>query len=115
MRKIIFYKTLNGKEPVKDFLDNLTDKHVEKIAWVLRLIRDLNFVPKEYLKKLANTNDIWEVRVRSGNNIFRILCFFHKGNLIVLTNGFIKKTQRTPLKEIKTAEKRKKDYLERNK
>jgi len=92
----------------------LTDKQAKKVAWVLRLVRDLNFVPKEYLKKLVNTNDIWEIRVQSGSNIFRILCFFDKGNLIVLTNGFAKKTQKTPVKEIELAEKRKQEYLIRN-
>ncbi|HED36951.1 MAG TPA: type II toxin-antitoxin system RelE/ParE family toxin [Ignavibacteria bacterium] len=115
MRKIIFYKTPKGNNPVKDFLNTLTDKQAKKVAWVLRLVRDLNFVPKEYLKKLVNTNDIWEIRVQSGSNIFRILCFFDKGNLIVLTNGFAKKTQKTPVKEIELAEKRKQEYLIRNK
>ncbi len=92
----------------------MTDKQAKKVAWVLRLVRDLNFVPKEYLKKLVDTNDIWEIRVQSGSNIFRILCFFDKGNLIVLTNGFAKKTQKTPVKEIELAEKRKQEYLIRN-
>ena len=115
MKKIIFYVTQKGDSPVKEFLDSLTDKQAQKVAWVFRLIRDLNIIPKEYLKKLVNTDDIWEVRVQSGNNIFRILCFFDKGNLIVLTNGFAKKTQKTPKNEIKLAEKRKQEYLARNK
>ncbi len=115
MKKIIFYVTQKGKRPVKDFLDSLTDKQAQKVLWVFRLIRDLNIIPKEYLKKLVNTDDIWEVRIKSGNNIFRILCFFDKGDLIVLTNGFAKKTQKTPKNEIKLAEKRKQEYLVRNK
>jgi phage-related protein/DNA-binding XRE family transcriptional regulator len=115
VRKIIFYKSPNGRKPVKAFLDSLTDKHSKKVAWVLRLVRDLNFVPKEYLKKLGNSNDIWEIRIRSGNNIFRILCFFNKGNIIILTNGFAKKTQKTPAEEIALAEKRKQEYLRRKK
>jgi len=115
MRKIVFYKTSKGNDPVKSFLNSLTDKQAKKVAWVLRLVRGLNFVPKEYLKKLVNTNDIWEIRIKSGNNIFRILCFFDKGNIIVLTNGFAKKTQKTPSKEIELAEKRKQEYLLRNK
>lgn len=115
MKKILFYETNKNKSPVKEFLNSLTDKQAKKVAWVLRLIRDLNFIPKEYLKKLVNTNDIWEVRIQSGNNIFRILCFFDKGDLIVLTNGFIKKTQKTPKEKIKLAEKRKQEYLARKK
>jgi len=93
----------------------LTDKQARKVAWVLRLVRDLNFVPKEYFKKLVNTNDIWEIRIQSGNNIFRLLCFFDKGNVIILTNGFAKKSQKIPIKEIDLAEKRKQEYLRRNK
>jgi phage-related protein len=115
MKKILFYETTKGIKPVQEFLDSLSDKHVKKIVWVLRLIRDLDFIPKEYLKKLVNTNDIWEIRIQSGNNIFRILCFFDKGNFIVLTNGFAKKTQKTPKNEIDLAEKRKQEYLIRSK
>ncbi len=115
MRKVLFYETTKGIKPVKEFLDSMSDKQAKKIVWVLRLIRDLDFIPKEYLKKLVNTNDIWEIRIQSGNNIFRILCFFDKGNFIVLTNGFAKKTQKTPKNEIDLAEKRKQEYLIRNK
>ena len=93
----------------------MTDKQAREVAWVLRLVRDLNFVPKEYFKKLVNTNDIWEIRIQSGNNIFRLLCFFDKGNVIILTNGFAKKSQKIPIKEIDLAEKRKQEYLRRNK
>ena len=114
MREIHFYHTVSGFCPVEEFFDTLTDKQVEKVLWVLRIIRDLDFVPKEYLKKLVNTDDIWEIRVKSGSNIFRILGFFYKNKIIVLTNGFMKKTQKTPLSEIKIAQSRKKEYLERN-
>lgn len=113
MREIIFYHTPGGKCPVEEFLDTRNDKQVQKILWVLRLIRDFEIIPKEYFKKLVNTQDIWEVRVKSGNNIFRILGFFDKDQFIVLTNGFAKKSQKTPAREISLAEQRKKDYLER--
>ena len=115
MKEIQFYRTKSGKCPVEDFFDTLSEKQVEKVLWVLRLIRDLDFVPREYLKKLVNTEDIWEVRVKYSGNIFRILGFFHKKQIIILTNGFMKKTQKTPLAEIKIAEERRKDYLERTK
>jgi len=115
MREIIFYCIASGRCPVEEFLDSINDKQVQKILWVLRLIRDLEFIPKEYFKKLVNTKDIWETRVRSGNNIFRILGFFDDDQFIVLTNGFAKKSQKTPRKEIILAEQRKKDYLKRKK
>jgi phage-related protein len=62
---------------------------------------------------LVNTDDIWEVRVSVGNNIFRLLGFIQNQELIILTNSFQKKSQKTPQKEIKLAERRKKDYLSR--
>jgi len=62
---------------------------------------------------LANTDDIWEVRVISSSNIFRLLGFFDEENLVILTNGFVKKTRKTPAREIKLAEKRKNNYLKR--
>jgi phage-related protein len=62
---------------------------------------------------LVNTEDIWEIRVSVGKNIFRLLGFMQEGRLIILTNSFQKKTQKIPRKEIKLAEKRKKDYLSR--
>jgi len=115
MREIIFYRTENDRCPVEEFLDTLWDKQVEKLLWVLRIIRELETVPKQYFKKLTNTDDIWEVRVQTGNNIFRILGFIDQSKVVVLTNGFAKKTQKVPKQEIEIAERRKKDYLKRKK
>lgn len=114
MKSIIFYRTLSGKCPVKDHLDTLTDVQVIKIAWVLKLIRELDQVPSKYLKKLVNTDDIWEIRVDVGKDTFRLLGFFWGQEFIILTNSFQKKSQKTPLKEIRLAEKRKKEYFKRN-
>jgi phage-related protein len=83
------------------------------VVWVLRIIEEHTNVPAKYLKKLVNTDDLWEVRVRSGSNIFRLLCFFDGEAIIVLTHAFQKKTQKTPTQAIKTAEKRMKDYIRR--
>ena len=88
-------------------------KQAQKIAWVLQLIEDLDIIPTTYLKKLVNTDDIWEVRIQVGGNIFRLLGFFESDNLVVLNHGFQKKTQKTPPRDIKLAEARKKDYLQR--
>ena len=113
MKEITFYRTEDGNCPIEDFLDTLTDKQARKVAWVLRAIRDVDPIPAQYFKKLVNTDNIWEVRVGVGNNIFRFLGFFDGQNFIVLTNGFQKKTQKTPRSEIKLAEQRKKEYLNR--
>jgi phage-related protein len=112
MRKVIFYKTRAGENPVEDFLYSLTIKQQKKIAWVLGVLRDMPFVQRQYFKKLVGT-DIWEVRIDFGNDTFRLLGFLEKGNLVILTNGFVKKTQRTPPSEIRLAEKRKIDYESR--
>ena len=113
MKTISFYRTSSGRCPVEEHLDTLNDAQVAKITWVLRLIRETEQIPARYFTKLSNTDDIWEVRVSAGKNIFRLLGFFQDQELIVLTNSFQKKTQKTPRKEIRLAEKRKKDFLQR--
>lgn len=115
MREIIFYRSESGRSPVEEFLDSLTGKEAQRVTWVLRLIEELDRVPRTYFKKLQNTDDIWEVRVESGGNIYRILGFLDKGNLVILNHAFQKKTQKTPKKEIGIAESRRRDYLERRK
>ena len=109
----MFYKTESGKVPVKDFLRKLPDKFSKKIAWTLRTVRELDFVPKQYFKKLTNTNDIWEIRATIGSNTFRLRCFLDGKDVIVATNGFVKKTNKVPRQEIKLAEERKEIYFKR--
>jgi phage-related protein len=113
VRTIEFYKTSSGRSPVEEFLDSLSDQQTRKIAWVLRLIERLDVVPVQYFKKLSGTDDIWEIWVQVGGNIFRLLGFFHESSVVVLTHGFAKKSQKTPIKEIELAEQRKRDYLQR--
>lgn len=113
MRKIIFYETPSADCPVEDFLESLSAKQAQKTAWVLRLIEELPTIPAKYLKKLVNTNDIWEVRVDSGSDTFRLLGFFDDTESIVLNHAIQKKTQKTPLQAIRTAEDRKRDYFAR--
>lgn len=110
MKQIKFYKTRSGKIPVKEFLDSLSSKHAQKAAWVLELIEKLDQVPGQYFKKLKNTDDIWEVRARVGSNSFRLLGFMDDDEFVILTNGFVKKSQKTPKQEIELAQQRKADY-----
>lgn len=111
MRTVNFYRTESGTCPVEDFLDSLSGKQAQKIVWVLRLIEELDIVPSQYLQKLVNTEDIWEVRVQFGGNIFRLLGFFDGARLLILTTGFVKKSQKTPRQEIDLATRRKNEYL----
>ena len=113
MREIHFYRTAGGECPVEKFLDGLEPKQAQKVAWVLQVVRDLPMVPRQYFKKLEGTDDLWEVRAEFGGDAFRLLGFWDAGRLVVLTNGFAKKTQKTPAREIELAEQRKRDYLNR--
>lgn len=109
MRIIKFFKNTLGKCPVEDFLDSLPGKQAQKIAWVMQLIEEIEKIPEQYFKKLKATDDIWEIRAQMGSNTFRILGFFDLNNFIA-TNGFCKKSQKTPNREIILAEKRKREY-----
>ena len=112
-KKIVLYTSESGRCPVADFLNTLTDKVVQKISWVLKLISQLDRIPTEYLKKLKTKDDIWECRIAMASNSYRIFCFFDNGSIIVLTHGIVKKSQKTPRNEIKKAIECKKDYLRR--
>jgi phage-related protein len=94
----------------EDFFAAQRQKVKDKIIWTLRLIEDIEHVPETYLKHLVGTDGLYEIRVQVGSDIFRIFCFFDEGKLIVLANGFQKKTQKTPDKEIQKALKIKKEY-----
>ena len=91
MPEVNFYKLESGKNPVIEFFDSLNGKQVQKITWVLELFEEMSVVPKQYFKKLKNTDDIWEIRITFAGDIFRILGFFENNNTFILTNGFIKK------------------------
>lgn len=98
---------------VEEFLDGLGPKQAKKIVWVLQLVKELPMVPQQYFKKMEGPDDLWEVRAEFGGDAFRLLGFWDAGQLIILTNGFAKKTQKTPEREIKLAAQRKRDYLNR--
>ena len=105
-RRVIVYKNY-----FLDFYKEQDNKVQEKIEYVLDLIRFEKRVPIKFLKFLENSDGIYEVKVITTFKSIRILCFFDKGKLVVLTNCFVKKSQKTPRKEIKLAEKLKKEYL----
>lgn len=112
-RTIIFYRTADGKCPVQDFLDSLSGKVAQKVVWVLRVLEDLGIVPVTYFKKLAGTEDIWECRIQSGSDIYRIFCFFDSHAVVILTHGFEKKSMKIPIQEIQRDESYRRDYLKR--
>ncbi len=113
MREIQFFRNASGVCPVKEFLDSLGPKQAQKLVWVLKLVKELPLVPKQYLKKLEGADDLWEIRAEFGRDAFRLLGFWDAGSLIILTNGFAKKTQKTPSREIELAGQRRRDHLNR--
>ena len=110
VRTIVFYKNYF---PV--FFSKQNSKVKDKIIWTLDLIEDLKKVPETYLKHLESTDALYEIRIQQGGNIFRIFCFFDHGQLVVLANGFQKKTQKTPKQEIEKALKIKEEYFNEKK
>ncbi|MGV3586708.1 MAG: type II toxin-antitoxin system RelE/ParE family toxin [Adhaeribacter sp.] len=86
------------------------DKVKDKIIWTFDLIETLPRVPETYLKHIENTAGLFEIRVQQGSDIYRIFCFFEQGQLVVLANGFQKKSQKTPKEEIEKALKIKEEY-----
>ncbi|MEL7268477.1 MAG: type II toxin-antitoxin system RelE/ParE family toxin [Bacteroidota bacterium] len=105
-RKITVYKN-----HFVDFYESQELKVQEKIEYVLDLVRFERQVPKKFFKALENTDGIYEIRVITTFKSIRVFCFFDNENLVVLTNCIIKKTQKTPKKEIRLAEKLRKEYL----
>ena len=112
-KEIRFYRTDAGICPVGDFINSLTGKQAQKVSWVLSLIEELDAVPVRYFKKFVNTDDLWEVRIDSGSNTFRLLGFIDEDYLVILVHGFQKKKQKIPIKAIDLAQDSKKDYLRR--
>lgn len=104
-RTIVFYK-----DYFEEFFEKQNHKVKNKIIWTLQIIQELDRIPETYLKYIENTEGLYEVRIQQSSNIFRIFCFFDEGQLVILVNGFQKKTQKTPKNEIEKAIKIKKEY-----
>lgn len=109
---IEFFEDSNGSKPVEEFLSDLDIKMRAKLLGILQILQEKGPLLREPYSKHLN-DGIFEVRGKSGSDITRILYFFYCGGKIILTNGFIKKSQRTPREELKLAKKRRKIYLER--
>tara|TARA_A100000171_G_scaffold78_1_gene70 strand:- start:2357 stop:2698 length:342 start_codon:yes stop_codon:yes gene_type:complete len=110
IRTVVFYKNY-----FETFFIKQTDKVKKKIVWTLSLIEEVQTVPETYLKHLKGTQGLYEVRVQSGSNIYRVFCFFDEGKIVVIMNGFQKKSQKTPKGEIEKALKIKKEYEQEQK
>lgn len=105
IRKLVFYKDYYDV-----FIKNQRPRVQAKIFWTIILIENVEKVPSKYLKYIIGSDGVFEIRILTRNDKFRIFCFFNKQNELVLINGFQKKTQKTPQNEIDKALKIKHDY-----
>jgi phage-related protein len=105
VREVIYYKWHFEK-----FLIAQSPKVKDKVFKSIEIIETYEQVPTTYLKSIKGTDGLYEARIKLGSNIWRVFCFFDKGKLVILLNGFTKKTQKTPKKEIDRALKLKKEY-----
>lgn len=106
-RQIIFHG-----EYFLDFYKDLDIKIKSKIKYVFELIKQVDRVPQKFLSPMTGYEGLFEIRIEYESNIYRVFCCFDQGNLVVLLNGFQKKTQKTPKKEIEKAMRLKKEYFE---
>ena len=109
-RTIVFYENHFIK-----FYQEQNDKVKGKIQQVLELIKQVDRVPEKFLKHLSGTDGLYEIRVEYQSNIYRIFCCFDEGKLVILFNGFQKKTQKTPKNELDKAIELKKEYFTQKK
>jgi len=106
-RKIIFH----GDYFMEFYLEQKPNVQ-EKIEFVFRIIRQVERVSKKFLDHMEGSNGLYEIRVEVGSNIFRIFCCFDEGKVVVLFNGFQKKTQKTPKNVIDKANRLMNEYFE---
>lgn len=105
------YRTVIAyKHYFEEFLDAQTHKVQTKILQIMRIIEEIEIIPKNHLKHIEGTDGLYEIRVMFASNLFRVFCFFDDGRLIVLLSGFKKKRQKTPKNEIEKAVKLMKEY-----
>ena len=110
IRDIFYYRDF-----YLDFFAKLRPEVKKKFNWTLQLIATLDRVPEKYFKHITGSTGLYEIRVEVGSDIFRVFSFFDKGKLVILLNGFQKKTQKTPKNEIELAERLKKQYFDEKK
>ena len=98
-----------------EFYLSLDSTVQEKIEYVFKVIRTVDRIPQKFLKHIESTDGLYEIRIQIGSNIYRIFCCFDERKIVVLFNGFHKKSQKTPKKEIDKAVKLKQEYFEKRK
>ena len=106
IRNVFYYKNY-----FLDFFNQLQEAEQKKFDWTLELIATTERIPSKFFKHMEGTAGLYEIRVEVSNNSFRVFAFFDEGQLIVVANGFRKKTQKTPKAQIEMALKLKNEYF----
>jgi len=106
-RQIIYFK-----DYFFDFFEQQTEKVKEKIDQVLFVVTVANRIPQKFFQHLEGTNGLYEIRVEFQGNIYRIFCCFDEGQVVILFNGFQKKTQKTPSGELEKAVRIRNEYFD---
>lgn len=104
MKKEFVRKVVVFEDHFKEFRKTLDRDTLKKLYQVLTLIMMLKVVPVKFLKAIEGREGLFEIRVEQGNNIYRVFCCFDEDNLVILFNGFQKKTQKTPVEQLDKAE-----------
>jgi len=111
---IEYFVSDSGRSPVKEFIDALSPDSKAKFIFIADLLAEYGMTVREpYVKPISGTRKLFEVRIKDKQNIHRIFYFAYTGRKLILLHGFTKKTDKTPQREIGTAEKRMKEYLSR--
>lgn len=98
IREVIFYEDYFNR-----FYHEQNIRVRKKINWLIELVVTQQKISSNYLKSISNAKGLFELRIMLGTNCWRIFCFFDEGNIVVLLNGFVKKDQKTPMREIEKA------------
>lgn len=112
MKKEFVRKVVVFEDHFKEFRKTLGRKALKKLYQVLTLIMMVKVVPARFLKAIEGRKGLFEIRVEQGNNIYRVFCCFDEENLVILFNGFQKKTQKTPIEQLDKAEALMKKYYD---
>ena len=107
VRNIFYYKNY-----YLDFYATLSPEVKKKFNWTLQLVSEIDRIPEKYFSHMTSSSGLFEIRAEVGSNVYRVFSFFDEGKLIVLVNGFTKKTHITPKSELELAEKLKKQYFD---
>ena len=111
MRKRFLREVYYFKDYYLNFYNTLNTDVQTNFNWTIQLIATIERVPSKYFEYISNSDGIFEIRVEYNSNIYRVFCFFDEGNIIILVNGFQKKSQKIPKNELTRAEKLKQEYF----